>query len=480
MMTQYLYLHSDVKKLNFSMLAFKRIYNFGSKSGFVIAIGIVSPRLKTTCIFCKPFKSVSAPKNLPIDAMLGYDCEIVLAPLITLGSVIHGFSRQDWSAISQVKVFRSKTNIQGEYDYRQSTMALVATSQPTLSLSEIVAYKYVAVCWSQISFPVHHPTPEVLSKITSDGKPTTVMVWSHLQHLPKNLKYNQIQDFLRDLEHTYEYLQENLVESKTSFQFKDKKLWLNLDSYHHNMIRLKDIKSSWYSIGELVLSSSCDAGPIKAVKPCFMGLERLLRTLGCSSITYPTVTRPRINAGSSISSSLRRMRSEDKGLDITYSSEGETIRAHKLVLSAMSEKCASQFSGRWNAEEVIYYDEDEDPDGFLSFHTLSTMIDFAYEDEIDWESMEVCENDGSKQRAAKLQLLLDLCKGAGYWLMPELKSRAEDKILVAGKLLINLENVVDIQRRADEVNAKEVEKMSAQFIQQNRDAVDKAHAAAES
>jgi sacsin len=70
------------------------------------------------------------------------------------------------------------------------------------------------------------------------------------------------------------------------------------------------------------------------------------------------------------------------------------------------------------------------------------MIKYAYEDEIDWKEMEVSDSDNADEIAEKLDLLLDLLKGADYWLIPALKSEVEDKILVAGKVFINLENVL--------------------------------------
>lgn len=174
--------------------------------------------------------------------------------------------------------------------------------------------------------------------------------------------------------------------------------------------------------------------------------------------------------------SLRQLRDEGKLIDITYQTEGKLIKAHRVVLAAISEKCARQFSGRWTMEtEVINYDEDDDPDVYLSYHTLSTMVKYAYEDEIDWKEMEVSDSDDAGERAEKLDLLLDLHKGADCWLIPALASEVEAKILDAGKLFINLENVIQVKERADRAGARSVERMCSQFIQQNRDAVDKAH-----
>jgi sacsin len=230
-------------------------------------------------------------------------------------------------------------------------MVSVAAEQRILRLSDIISHAHMAVCWSQTSFAIYEPTREVLSKVPGSGQPKIDMVWRHLEHMARisqHLKRYQARDFLTDLHLTYEYIQDHLDESRAYFNIglKTSAIWLNLNILDHNMVPLDDIKSSWQRIGDLVLSSSCDAGLVKAVRAGLMRYEKLLRALGCSSLTYPTVTRPTLHLGSSVSSSLRKLRNEGKLLDVTYSTEGQLIKAHRVVLAAISEKCALQFSGR--------------------------------------------------------------------------------------------------------------------------------------
>lgn len=82
--------------------------------------------------------------------------------------------------------------------------------------------------------------------------------------------------------------------------------------------------------------------------------------------------------------------------------------------ATISDKCARQFSGDCAVEKVIDFDEQEDSDNFLSYHTLSTMIKYAYEEEIDWQDMKALEKDEESVKEKKLNLLLDLAKGADY------------------------------------------------------------------
>lgn len=177
----------------------------------------------------------------------------------------------------------------------------------------------------------------------------------------------------------------------------------------------------------------------------------------------------------SVSASLRKLRDAGKLLDITYSTEGRIIKAHKVLLAAVSDKCAHHFSGRWAIDDPIRYDEQDDPEDFMSYHTLSTIIDYAYEDEVEWREMEVSDADNAETRNTKLHMLLDLHRGADSWLIPTLASQVEDKILVAGRKFINIDNVEEIRQVAELVRAKNVEMMCTEFIEQNRATVERAN-----
>jgi sacsin len=385
---------------------------------------------------------------------------------------------RDWIAISAEKVFQPMTDLSDQPEYRQSTMASLAVPKRLLCLSEVFSTKYADVCWSQTPFALHQPSIEIFKMVPGKGEPKCNMVWRHLHHLKaisQRVEQSQLEHFLADLNHTYEYLQARLDWSRASFTSGGSAIWLNVNTLDHKSISLDDVKLSWHSIEDLVLSSSCDAGPIKAVKPGLARFEKLLTALNCATIAYPTITRPELHICRSVSNSLRQLRNEGKLLDIAYLTEGRRIQAHRVVLATISEKCVRQFSGKWKVEDVIEYDEDCDPDEFLSYHTLSTMINYAYDDDIDWKEMELSDNDDEDAKATKLDLLLDLAKGADYWLIPSLKSQVEDKILMAGKQFINLENVSEVRERAEHAGAMAVEQLCAQFIEKNKAVVQKAN-----
>jgi sacsin len=357
-------------------------------------------------------------------------------------------------------------------------MSVIAIKRPLLALSEVISYNHVAICWSQTPFTVHAPTTEVLSFIQGNGKPPVQMVWKHLDHLADmapNLQEEHIAGFLHDLHCTYTYLQDHTEESRSYFDLRrSKEVWLNITSSEGEQAVLADVKSSWNEIRDLVLSSSYDSGRVKAVRPGLRRYEKLLRALGCRSIVLPTVARPVLHHDHSVSASLQALRTKKKLLDITYCTQGKEIQAHRVVLAAVSEKCARQWSGLFPVEDRIVFDQNLDPDCFLSYHTLSTMIDFAYEGEIDWSEMEASDDDDEDTKEEKLQMLLELHKGAQFWLIPALMSKVEKKILGAGNLFINIKNVVETWKQAEYVGAKAVAEWCDDFIKGNHEVVERA------
>jgi len=405
------------------------------------------------------------------DPDLERDLQTVLSPLIDRSFSTRSFSGRDWQAISQERVFRSRTDFSAEPEYRRDAMAALSV-EAALPLSGIVLHEHAALCWSQTPFVVHEPTREILDHIAGHGHPDMDTVWRHLQYMKiisEALKGDQIQDFLTELNSIYQYLQEHLVDSSAGFAPGNGAVWLNLHTSDYSKVQLEDIKSSWKGIGDLVLSNSYDAGLTNAVRSGLRRFETLLRSLGCRSFSYPTMTRPTLHIDRSVSRSLRQLRKEEKLLDITFSTEGKLIKAHKLVLAAMSEKCAVQFnSSRWTQDVCIKYDENTDPDNYLSYHTLSTMINYAYDEDIDWKAMEVLDDDDEDTRATKLDLLLDLHMGADFWLIPTLKSQVEDKLLVGREAFVNWSNVVEIRARAEMARATEFERWCAELIRENQ------------
>ncbi|EKD19518.1 zinc finger family protein [Drepanopeziza brunnea f. sp. 'multigermtubi' MB_m1] len=385
------------------------------------------------------------------------------------------------------RVFRSRVAFNAESEYRRERMAAVAKQQPELCLNQIISQDYLPVCWSQVPFAINEPTSQALGKTAGKGKPDVSVVWLHLQylksvslHLRDNVsqQLDQNRDFFQDLKTTYGYLQDHPQETKALFGTNEDAILLNLESWDFRKVSRADIQDSWYPITALVLASSCDSGPIKAVRQGLMDFEKLLPSLGCSSIHYPTITRSDQHTQESYSatSSLNMLRQAGDLADIAFTSQGRTIKAHKVVLSAVSNVKRAQFCRNLGLkqEDVITYRESILSE-FLSYRTLSVLVDYAYQQPIDWDDMEVTDEDNEDQKAAKLDVLLNLCKGADMWEMLALKSQAEDRMLRAGKMFLNLENCLQLAKRSADANAETFQKLCKAFIEQNMAAVMRAH-----
>jgi sacsin len=411
------------------------------------------------------------------DDKLAEDTRVVLSPLTTLNSSTRNFGTH-WSAISRERVFLSQSDFGSEPEHRRPIMSTIATNHPLSTLSTVVSHKHVALCWSQTPFALHEPTTEVFAAIQG-GNPPLEMVWKHLEHLAdtsQHLRREQMAGFLQDLHSTYTYLQDHTTQCKSAFNSRlNKELWLNIVSSPGEQAILMEVQSSWTEIGDLNLSILQDAGSVKAIKPNLMPYEKLLRALGCESVIWPTVTLPDSHEGHSTMAGVRSLRSKKKFLfDITFRSEGRDIEAHRLILAAISEKLTAQWNGDWPIEDLIVFNKDTDWDGFISYHALSTIINYAYEEKIDWSEMEASPSDDEGTRNDKLNLLLDLHKGADFWLITGLKSEVEGKMKAAFKLCVNIQNVKEIRKDAKYVNAKSFEKMCAEFMEKNHAVVERA------
>ncbi|TVY34994.1 Sacsin [Lachnellula subtilissima] len=413
-----------------------------------------------------------------IDVHLQKDTQVVLALLAASDSSTRDFSTVHWAAISPLPVFMTFTNFGHEPLYRRGTMASVAAKKQLLCLPEVISYEHVAVCWSQTSFVIHEPTREVLRKVPGKGQPNIQMVWQHLLHLKslsQHLPAYQLSDYLADLHRTYGELQNRLDESKASYDPNNCAVWLNLDSSDHRCILIGDLQSAWYEVKNLALNISYDSKNVKAVRPSLLPYEKLLGALGCNTIIRPITTLPDPGPYRSLAENLQDMMDKGELTDFTFCTEGQVIKVHRTVLAAKSKKFSAQFRFPGLREDNITYDKDADPHTFLSYHTLSTMISFAYEVKINWQEMQVLPTDNADTITKKLDLLLDLHQGADCWDIAALRFDVQELLLKGNNQFINLDNVIELRERAGRARAQLFENACAGFIEANRAAVERAH-----
>ncbi|CZT03996.1 uncharacterized protein RAG0_10593 [Rhynchosporium agropyri] len=163
---------------------------------------------------------------------------------------------------------------------------------------------------------------------------------------------------------------------------------------------------------------------------------------------YPTMEKLPEVEGFSLVAALRQLRKDRKLLDVTYSSEGRTIEAHTVVLASISKYCRIHYANL-TRPPVISFDRTVDKDFFLTFPTLKILIDYAYEEPIDWKKI-------SQARHATKYL-------------------QRRGILGDSVTMINLDNVYEVKRIAEDSRASLFLKLCQDFIDGNLDAVVRAH-----
>ena len=464
------FIHPDLKKYRKLWIALGMQHNRDSKIG-------VSNYEK--CL--QELEKRVAQHLVTPDANLERDTLVILDPLISSSSATQEFTADDWAIVAKCAVFRSQADVSDELQHRQNIMTGVATSKPVMNLNNIISHDYATVCWTQVPFPINHPTKAVLRHF-GNGKPSTLTVWHHLLRLKEisaGLGQSEINGFLSDLQDTYKFLRDNFHLSTIPQEAKDQPLWLNLDSFEGTLMTLWNVQSEWRGVRELVLSSSYDSGPIKAVKGGLRRFDELLLRMGCRRLAFPIIEASTLQAdqrSASVSQGFREMRRAGELLDIVYQSEGRVVKAHSQLLASISKMCRVKFSGRWGTENTVVY-EKFDKNGnvnadFLSFHTLSVMINHAYEDEVDWAEMQLSDTDDEETKDRKLDMLLDLHKGADCWDIPVLGSKVEATILNAAREFIRISNVYDVMDRAEEVRAMKIVEYCDSFIKVNQEVVE--------
>ncbi|KAF5872292.1 putative protein binding protein [Botrytis fragariae] len=387
----------------------------------------------------------------------------ILSPLIAPSSATHRFDHHDWNALARKTIFVVRKDNSREPSYRRGSMDRVSECSTAIPLSDVVLYKHAAICWSNTQFVVLEPTAEILSKVPKHGEPFMIEVWKHLEHMveiSKKIFRADIPDFLSDLFKIYDYLQNNLVRSKEYFgvhahSLDRTDLWLNLDISDPVHVTIEDLQSSWKPLQHLLLISSTDAPPLECIRLSLSPYEKLLKELGCKSIYHPTVELPAPQSAQSLISSLRGHRKEKQMIDIVFVAENS-------CLACASGYCTASFSGRWRNDQEIFLD-------LMTAHTLRILIDTAYEEPINWEEMTVglVSPQDADANDHKLDLLLDLHKGADYWQMLALANQVERKILEQFRLFIRLDNVREYQEMAADSNATVFERACKNFCEEN-------------
>ncbi|KAI9812928.1 MAG: hypothetical protein M1827_004446 [Pycnora praestabilis] len=404
-----------------------------------------------------------APKTHPQMS----DVSVVLGPLCTDDYIIRDLSGQHWERIATTLVFPTQVHFMDSPTFRRARMEVLAGQQAALRPSQIFQHKYVSICWSQVPFATHEPSLFCLEKCGSEGRPAIDIVWQHLVFLAEvaqTIDSGELEDFLTDLRSTYDYLQDRILEARTTFDQPEAVLWLNIDLDASQSINFDEFKASWRCLEHLILLSACDAPPLMSVRSFLLPYDKLLKGVGCKSMIYPVTQSSIPERLEAVATGLSRLRKDNVMIDVTFSAEGYLVTAHKLVLAACSSYCEAQFSGSWNTDNTIVLED-------MTPQTLKTLTNFAYQDVFDWSTMRVHEGDDETVIADKLDVLLDIVVGADRWMMSHLLEISQQQILGGNRLFIRPDNVQHVERVAKDANAVALSAYCSQFIDANKEAV---------
>lgn len=411
------------------------------------------------------------------DQELTNDTETVLYPLCAGDGSLSDLDVTTWSIIASLSILPVRPVSEYEPGYRKECMESFASLNSRLNIKHVVRHEFAAVCWSQTPFVLHEPSISSLQKIGWEGKPSCAKVWQHLKVLSEVVQHideSDLEEFMDDLQRTYEFLQLNLQESKITFIDPRAAIWLNIEETVSTMTSLDCLRSSWISLENLLLDSPCDTPPLMTVQSFLGRFSTLLKAVGCKSLYYPPITSPASSTLGDPFAHVQELWKEEALTDVIFEAEGNKISAHKVMLASRSMYCKRQFHGPWASTAVRKETSTVIKLEDMSYATLKILIAFCYNviENRDWRvDMQVKADDPPRVRADKLDSLLDILVAADRWFMPDLHAEAEQQILTGIRFFVQPDNVKGVEKVAGQANAAVLQRYCQEYRLRNAAAV---------
>lgn len=403
-------------------------------------------------------------------SMFCQDAEKVAAYLLWDQPSLRNWSSHIWREIALVPMFRVEDNVSSQRIYRRQRMSEVAVKQDHCSLLSIGKAHDVRILWSQLPILKKEPVGFVLENLPRHGKPTAATVFAHLEYIVtqcKRISNEDLPEYIKDIQASYEYLQEDLHSTIHIPGIRESKIFFNIDTTE-TLFSSSEFGNTLTSAKYLCLNSPVDAGVIKVSRKFLIPYEKLLRALGCKSVIQPTNRAPRLSpyqTGPPIIAAIKQiisLRDQRQLIDVIFEAEGLEKPAHRIFLAAVSDYCKAQFSGEWGSllahQAKIQVKE-------MTFTALSQMIDFAYTGTVDWPEVHDLENND--EIAKKLDELLDLLQATDMWLLKTLHAMTEDKIIDNAATYVRPDNVESVRDIAKDANASNLTSHCNAFIADN-------------
>lgn len=375
--------------------------------------------------------AIQARDSEPDRSFFDEDAEIVTSYLLWDNSTLRFWSSSTWRKLSKVQIFHVADDLYKNPMYRQPRMLELAEKKSHCSLEELGRLKDQRIIWSQKPFSKAEPVPFVFENSPDKGYIPAETVLKHLVYLVeirRDVDTSEIPEYLKDVQACYAYLQEKCEETKLINGIWEAEIWLNVDTLEMETISSDQLDSSLTSASLLCMNCPTDPLPSKVTRKFLAPYEKLLRHLGCPSVTQP----PRIKTSSANPElpidatmvEIRNLRDQGEFVDIIFEAEGIQKPAHKIFMVAISRYCRAQFLGEWGhqlSQQSVIHLED------MRFKALSEMVDFAYTGTADWPPL-VDQTDTDKI-ASRLDDLLDLLQATDRWFVDRLHQIAEDYII---------------------------------------------------
>lgn len=345
--------------------------------------------------------------------------------------------------ILSLKIFPVREDVSRQKAFRRERMRALTVHRSHFSLKDVGRQCDERIVWSQVPFLLNPAGDVVLrNQLVNDGAPPAEMVFQHLEYLVNirnEVGVMDVVEYLKDIQATYAYLQDEAASTKLIPQVREAVVWANLEISEIDRITIQDFESSLTPAKLLCMNCPADPLPIKVARKFLVPYEQLLRSLGC-----PTVWQPEENKMPSSSSKqsddlllvpmasamakIRHLRDQNEFVDVIFEAEGQCKPAHRIFMVAVSDYCKAQFAGGWGRllkpETIKIQLED------MTFKALSQMVDYAYTGEV---LLPMKEPEDNEELATQLDECLELLEGANRWLIDRVHILAEEHILSRAK-----------------------------------------------
>ena len=415
--------------------------------------------------------------RVPIDNNFNSDVAKVASFLTWDKPCLHNWYSNHWDEISKASIFTVQRSFPHERNFRQARMQTLAQGYTHCSIRQSGRRSFSRLVWSQLPLLSNPPADYVYSQIPACVDADISIVYKHLLFLMEihtDVLPGDIVEFLTDVRHCYNVLQNNSARVSQNEGIRQAAIWLNLDTTEIDTVTPEQLADSVIAADRLCINAVAEPYPFRNTRKFLTPYEKLLKALDVQAVVMREIDLPKENESNEtpsdfIAKSYRQLRDQGELLDVEFVADGKSIPAHKLAMASVSAYCKTQFSGAWgqllaqSGNNTITLDD-------IKPQSLARMVDFAYDGTVSWTPLPAeTTND---QVADRLDEVLDLLQCADMWLMPHLHKITERYLLRHFATLVRIDNVEDVREEARKARAFQVVSECEVFFERNRTFVD--------